>query len=81
MGPYADSGSDTGGRVLHSVPGHVRGPGHHSHVIGPDGRTEYLVYHAWNPAMTERCLCIDKLAWTAKGPRCPGPTYTPQPLP
>lgn len=80
-GPYVDSGSDAGARVLHSVPGHVRGPGHHSHVLGPDGRTEYLVYHAWDPTMTERRLCIDKLAWTAQGPRCLGPTYTPQPLP
>lgn len=81
LGPYADSGSEAGARVLHSVPGHVRGPGHHSHVLGPDGRTEYLVYHAWNPAMTERRLCIDQLAWTAHGPRCLGPTYTPQPRP
>ncbi|HEY0378511.1 MAG TPA: hypothetical protein VGC87_16475 [Pyrinomonadaceae bacterium] len=24
---------------------------------------------------------IDKLAWTADGPRCAGPTYTPQPRP
>jgi beta-xylosidase len=81
MGPYVDSGSDAGARVLHSVPGHVRGPGHHSHTLSPDGRTEYLVYHAWNAAMTERELCIDPLAWTADGPRCLGPTYTPQPRP
>ncbi len=81
LGPYADSGSDAGARVLHSVPGHVRGPGHHSHVLGPDGRTEYLAYHAWNAAMTKRRLCIDKLAWTAQGPRCLGPSFTPQPLP
>jgi len=81
LGPYVDSGSDAGARVLHSVPGHVRGPGHHSHAMSPDGRTEYLVYHAWNMAMTERQLCIDKLEWTDKGPRCLGPTYTPQPLP
>lgn len=80
LGPYADSGSDAGPRVLRAVPGHVRGPGHHCHVPGPDGRTEYLVYHAWNAAMTERQLCLDPLAWTAQGPRCLGPTYTPQPL-
>jgi arabinan endo-1,5-alpha-L-arabinosidase len=80
LGPYVDSGSDAGARVLHSVPGRVRGPGHHSHVLGPDGRTEYLVYHAWNAAMTERQLCIDKLAWQAQGPRCLGPTTTPQKL-
>ena len=30
--------------------------------MGPDGKTEYLVYHAWNAKMTERQLCIDKLA-------------------
>jgi len=78
LGPYRDSGSDAGARVLHSVPGRVRGPGHHSHVLSPDGRTEYLVYHAWNAAMTERQLCLDKLAWTANGPICLGPTTTPQ---
>ena len=26
-------------------------------------------------------LCLDRLAWTPDGPRCVGPTYTPQPLP
>ena len=81
LGPYADSGSEAGARVLHSVPGRVRGPGHHCHILGPDGRREYLVYHAWNSAMTERQLCLDELAWTTQGPRCLGPTYTPQPLP
>jgi hypothetical protein len=49
--------------------------------MGPDGKTEYLVYHAWDERMKERQLCIDKLAWTAQGPRCQGPTYTPQPVP
>jgi arabinan endo-1,5-alpha-L-arabinosidase len=87
MGPYredrsaADADAPNGARVLHAVAGHVRGPGHHSHVMGPDGRTEYLVYHAWNPGMTERQLCIDQLAWTADGPRCVGPSYTSQPGP
>ncbi|UYZ62099.1 glycoside hydrolase family 43 protein [Hymenobacter weizhouensis] len=81
LGPYTDAGAENGARVLHSVPGKVRGPGHHSHIMGPDGRTEYLVYHAWNEAMTERQLCIDPLLWTPEGPRCQGPTFTPQPLP
>ncbi|WP_230688155.1 glycoside hydrolase family 43 protein [Hymenobacter jeongseonensis] len=81
LGPYSDVGAEQGPRVLAAVAGHVRGPGHHSHVLSPDGRTEYLVYHAWNKAMTERQLCIDKLAWTADGPRCEGPTYLPQPMP
>ncbi|AHJ98308.1 glycoside hydrolase family 43 protein [Hymenobacter swuensis] len=81
MGPYSEAGGGKGPRVLAAVADHVRGPGHHSHVMSPDGKTEYLVYHAWNKEMTERQLCIDKLAWTAQGPRCQGPTYTPQPLP
>jgi beta-xylosidase len=81
LGPYSDAGAENGARVLHFVAGHVRGPGHHSHVIGPDGKTEYLVYHAWDAGMKERQMCIDKLLWTPEGPRAQGPTYTPQPVP
>ena len=78
MGPYRDQG--TSARVLHGVPGHVRGPGHHSIVFGPDGKTQYVVYHAWDPGMTTRQLCVDKLDWTPAGPRCT-PTWTPMPVP
>ena len=77
-GPYGGQGREA--RVLHGVPGHVRGPGHHSIVVGPDGR-DWVVYHAWNESMTVRQMCIDPLVWTAAGPRCAGPTYTPQPAP
>ena len=73
-GPYVDAGSEA--RVLRGVPGKVRGPGHHSVVIGPDGR-DWAVYHAWNEAMTERQLCIDPIEWTPDGPRV-SPTWTPQ---
>jgi len=31
--------------------------------------------------MKVRQLCIDRLAWTPEGPRCVGPTTTPQPRP
>jgi beta-xylosidase len=78
MGPYSGQGSEA--RVLKGIPGKVRGPGHHSIVVGPDGTTEYVVYHAWDPAMKVRQLCIDKLVWTPDGPRCT-PTVTPQPMP
>ena len=74
-GPYTGPGEEA--RVLHGIPGHVRGPGHHSIVEGPDGR-DWVVYHAWNEAMTVRQLCIDPLDWTPDGPRCT-PTDTPQP--
>jgi arabinan endo-1,5-alpha-L-arabinosidase len=78
-GPY--TGEGTGARVLKGVPGKVRGPGHHSIVRGPDGQTDYFVYHAWDEAMKVRQLCIDRLDWTPQGPRLRGPTYTPQPVP
>ena len=80
-GPYTGQGAEA--RVLRGIPGKVRGPGHHSIVVGPDGKTEYFVYHAWDPSMKVRQLCIDRLVWTPAGPRLAagGPTYTPQPRP
>jgi beta-xylosidase len=78
MGPYADAGNEAGARVLRSVPEYVLGPGHNSIVLGPDGQTEYLVYHAWDTGMQARRMCIDALFWTPDGPRSKGPTWTPQ---
>lgn len=69
MGPYSDAGNGSGARVLRSIPGQLIGPGHNSIVRGPD-QTEYLVYHAWNPAGTERQIYISPLTWTPDGPRC-----------
>lgn len=80
-GPYSDVGNEAGARVLRSVPGQVIGPGHHSVVPGPDDKTEFIVYHAWDPGMNARRMCIDPLVWTSEGPRCKGPTWTPQELP
>lgn len=79
LGPYSNQGDHP--RVLASVPGKVRGPGHHSIVTGPDGRSQYLVYHAWDPEMKVRQMCLDRLVWTSEGPRCIGPTFTPQSAP
>lgn len=78
MGPYSDAGNEAGPRVLRSQPGYVLGPGHNSIARSPQGQTEYLVYHAWDVAMEARRLCLDPLIWTAEGPRCSGPTWTPQ---
>jgi arabinan endo-1,5-alpha-L-arabinosidase len=78
-GPYTGEGTEA--RVLKGVPGKVRGPGHHSIVKGPDGVTDYFVYHAWDEAMKVRQLCIDRLDWTPQGPRLRGPSHTPQPAP
>ena len=74
LGPYSDNGNESGARILRTVPGSVIGPGHHSIVLGPDDRTEFIVYHAWDPRMQGRRMHIDVLEWTADGPRCKGPT-------
>jgi beta-xylosidase len=78
LGPWEDSSSEAGPRVLKTVPDQVLGPGHNSIVKGPDNETDYLVYHAWDPLRTARRMCIDRLIWTPDGPRCEGPTWTPQ---
>jgi beta-xylosidase len=69
MGPYSDAGSEAGARVLRTVPSRLLGPGHNSVVVGPDGGTEYIVYHAWDRQMTARRMFIDELVWTEEGPR------------
>jgi GH43 family beta-xylosidase len=78
MGPYSDAGNENGPRVLRSHPGHVLGPGHNSIVLGPNGQTEYIAYHAWATNMAMRQMWIDQLIWTPDGPRCNGPSWTPQ---
>jgi len=80
MGPYSDTGNEAGPRVLRSIPDRVLGPGHNSIVLGPDGRTEYIVYHAWDTSRSARRMCLDKLIWTPGGPRCDGPSWMPQTL-
>ncbi|MDO8539497.1 MAG: hypothetical protein Q7S40_03590 [Opitutaceae bacterium] len=54
--------------------GEVLGPGHNSYFVGPDEKTEFIVYHVWDPARKARRMCIDRLIWTPDGPRCEGPT-------
>jgi beta-xylosidase len=81
LGPYTDAGNETGARVLRTLPGRVLGPGHNSIVTGPDGATDYVVYHAWDTERRARRMCLDRLVWTDDGPRCEGPTWTPQSLP
>lgn len=81
LGPWSDAGAESGPRVLRSVPGRMVGPGHCSVVTGPDDKTDYLAYHAWDPGMSARRLCIDELLFTAEGPRSSGPSWTPRPVP
>ena len=76
LGPYREP--EAGPVVLRGVPGQVLGPGHNSVVLGPDARTPFLAYHAWDLEQTARRLYLDALVWTAAGPRCAGPTWTEQ---
>ena len=68
FGPWLEIGQSRGPQVMRSVPGQVIGPGHHSIVSSPDGAQDFAVYHAWNPAMTDRLMCVDPLLWTPEGP-------------
>jgi beta-xylosidase len=80
LGPYVDTGVPAGPRVLRTAPGRALGPGHNSIVVGPDGKTDFMIYHAWDPGMTARRLCIDPIDWTADGPTVRGPSTTAQPI-
>jgi GH43 family beta-xylosidase len=77
LGPYRLP-SENQPILLRSVPGHVIGPGHNSFTESPDGTQEYIVYHAWDPEMTARRMCIDRLNWNNGQPVIDGPTWTPQ---
>lgn len=79
IGPFVEEPGEMP-KILKSIPGKVVGPGHTSITQGPDG-LDYIAYHAWNTQRSARRLCIDRLIWTAEGPRCDGPTFSPQPVP
>ncbi|HEV2768331.1 MAG TPA: glycoside hydrolase family 43 protein [Acidimicrobiales bacterium] len=81
LGPYVHRPAPTGADVLRTVPGRVIGPGHASIVLAPDNVSEYLVYHAWDPRLSGRYMCIDRLRWSPDGPTSPGPTAGAQPRP
>ncbi|HUR58875.1 MAG TPA: glycoside hydrolase family 43 protein [Opitutaceae bacterium] len=80
LGPWKHA-PEPGPIVLRQIAGQVLGPGHNSHIVAPDGRTQLLVYHAWDPEKKARRMCLDPVMWTANGPRCVGPTTTEQRLP
>lgn len=79
LGPWTEPPTGDG-RLLTSVPGRVRGPGHNSIVTTPGG-TDMLVYHAWDESGERRQMWVDPLHWTADGPVTTGPRWEDQPLP
>lgn len=78
LGPWQDTQATGGAFVLKGIPGKVIGPGHNSCVIGPDDKTLFMVYHAWDPAKTARRMCIDPIRWTPHGPKVDGPSMEPR---
>lgn len=72
LGPYRHTRGDPAPGILRATPEILRGPGHNSVVIGPDGEPR-IVYHAWDATMTARQMHIDRLRWVpspfAEGPR------------
>jgi GH43 family beta-xylosidase len=65
----------------------ITGPGHHSVTVGPDGVTPYAIYHGYVDGALGRKVHLDRLLWSAEGPRigagqAPGrPTEGPQRVP
>ncbi|HVT82975.1 MAG TPA: glycoside hydrolase family 43 protein [Phycisphaerae bacterium] len=80
LGPWRDPAVGRGASVLQGIPGRVLGPGHNSCVSGPDGKTLYMVYHAWDVNKTARRMCIDPILWTEAGPKVDGPSTEPREL-
>ncbi|MEA2709464.1 MAG: hypothetical protein QOF78_2065 [Phycisphaerales bacterium] len=78
LGPWTDDMARHGPTVLKGAPPKVIGPGHNSVVLGPDDRTLFCVYHAWDEARSARRMCIDPLMWTETGPKCDGPSTEPR---
>lgn len=79
LGPWVEP-ADGRGRLLGTVPGRVRGPGHNS-IVTTFGDTDMLAYHAWDQAGSKRQMCIDPLVWGPDGPSTPGPSWDECPLP
>lgn len=62
VGPYRDNNMTAAPRILRAIPDILRGPGHNSLVVGPDGR-DYIVFHAWDAPMQKRQMYVAPLVW------------------
>lgn len=73
LGTYRDTEDSHGPSVLQGT-STLLGPGHNSVVLGPDDKTLFVVYHAWDPGHTARRMCLDPLVWVDGKPKCDGPS-------
>jgi beta-xylosidase len=80
LGPWTVAPGE-GPTILRTIPDRVLGPGHASVVSSPSGAEDWIVYHAWAPGGGARLMRIDRLEWTADGPRCDGPSLEPRAVP
>jgi GH43 family beta-xylosidase len=78
LGPW--SSPENAEPLMRTVPDHVIGPGHNSITTTPGG-ADVVVYHAWDPGMTARRMCIDPVSWSDEGPRFDGPSWDARELP
>lgn len=79
--PHEPTATDVSRRTFLTRPTAGACAGQHSIVRGPDGKTDYFVYHVRDEAMKARQLCIERLDWTPQVPRLRVPTHSPQPVP
>jgi len=67
LGPWQDTNSSEGPRILRTIPNQLIGPGHNSLTQDAEGRP-LIAYHAWDSAKTARRLHLSPLDWTSAGP-------------
>ncbi len=68
LGPYVEPSTAAAGPSLLRSTEELRGPGHNCVVTAPDGVSDVIVFHAWDPALTARRMFTAPLAWTDDGP-------------
>jgi len=81
LGPFRRPAQGNRALLMSTRPGRLIGPGHNSFTTSPDGTETWIVYHAWQPDMTARRMCIDRLRWEGDRPVTDGPTWMEQPGP
>ncbi len=81
LGPFRRPPQGGTALLMSTRPGRLIGPGHNSFTESPDGSQTWIVYHAWQPDMQGRRMCIDRLDWVDGRPVTTGPTWMEQPRP
>ncbi|MGH8853313.1 MAG: glycoside hydrolase family 43 protein [Telluria sp.] len=76
LGPFERPDGSEAALLMRTQPGNVIGPGHNSFTTSPDGSQDWIVYHAWDRAMSGRRMCIDQLRWEGGKPVTDGPSFT-----